>query len=52
LFTYVSGVKKFHIPVLDPLIVKEIRAVDGQIDMAGLDIKVEGIKKAILENIR
>jgi hypothetical protein len=45
-------VKKFHIPVLDPLIVKEIRAVDGQLDMAGLDIKVEGIKKANLESIR
>jgi hypothetical protein len=44
--------KKFHIPVLDPLIVKEIRAVDNQIDMAGLDIKVEGIKNASVESIR
>jgi hypothetical protein len=44
--------KKFHIPVLDPLIVKEIRAVDGQIDMAALDVKVEGIKNASLESIR
>jgi hypothetical protein len=32
--------------------VKEIRAVDGQLDMVGLDIKVEGIRNAILENIR
>jgi hypothetical protein len=34
------------------LVVKEIRAVDGQIDMAGLDIKVEGIKNAKVESIR
>jgi hypothetical protein len=52
LFTCVSGLKKFHIPVLDPLIVKEIRAVDGQIDMAAKDVRVEGIKNAIVENIR
>jgi hypothetical protein len=49
---YVSGIKKFQIPVLDPLIVKEIRAVDGQLDMVGQDIKVEGIRNAILESIR
>jgi hypothetical protein len=49
---YVSGLKKFHIPVLDPLIIKEIRAVDGQLDMTGLDIKAEGIRDIILESIR
>jgi hypothetical protein len=49
---YISGLKKFHIPVLDPLIVKEIRAVDGQLDMAALEVKVEGIKSANLQSIR
>jgi hypothetical protein len=49
---HVSGLRKLHIPVLDPLIVKEIRAVDEQLEMAGLDVKVEGIRNAILENIR
>ncbi|PNF31886.1 hypothetical protein B7P43_G07896 [Cryptotermes secundus] len=48
----VNGLKKFQIPVLDPLIVEEIRAVDGQIDMAGLNVRVEGIRNAILESIR
>jgi hypothetical protein len=45
-------VKKLQIPVLDPLIVKEIRAVDGQIEMAALDVRVEGIKNASLNTIR
>jgi hypothetical protein len=49
---YVSGLKKFQIPVLDPLTINEIRAVDTQLDMTGLDVKVEGIRNAILESIR
>jgi hypothetical protein len=43
---------KHKIPALDPLFVKEIRVVDGQLDMAGLDIKVQGIKDIVLEDIR
>jgi hypothetical protein len=34
------------------LVVKEIRAVDGQLDMAAMDVKVEGIKNAHLDSIR
>jgi hypothetical protein len=49
---YISGDRKYHIPPLDPLTVKEIRTVDGQLDMAALNIKAEGIKDIILEDIR
>jgi hypothetical protein len=49
---YISGEKKYHIPPLDPLTIKEIRVVDGNLNMAGLDIKVEGINNITLESIR
>lgn len=49
--TLVKGDRKYNIPVLDPLLIKEISAVDGNLDLAGSDINIVGIKDAVLENI-
>jgi hypothetical protein len=48
----VAGLKQYHIPVLDPLYVTEVRAVDGDLDMAAKNVKVEGIRNIIIKNVR
>ena len=49
---HIAGLKKYHVPVLDPLTITEVRAKDGDLDMVGRDIKVEGIRNILLKNVR
>jgi hypothetical protein len=48
----IAGSKKYHIPVLDPLHVTEVRATDLGLDMVGRDIKAAGIRDIVLKDIR
>ena len=47
-----AGLKKYHIPVLDPLQVLEVKANDAGLEMVGRDIKVEGIRNIVLKNFK
>jgi hypothetical protein len=47
-----AGLKKYHIPVLDPLQVTEVRATDAGLDMVGRDIIVEGIRNVVLKDVQ
>jgi hypothetical protein len=48
----VPGLKEYHIPVLDPLYVAEVRALDTGLDMAAKNVTVEGMRNIVLQNIR
>jgi hypothetical protein len=47
-----AGIKKYHIPVLDPLQVTEVRASDAGLDMVGRDIKAEGLRNIMLKDVK
>jgi hypothetical protein len=47
-----AGLKKYHIPVLDPLQVPEVKANDMGLDMVGRDIIAKGMRNIILKNIK
>ncbi|GFG36384.1 hypothetical protein Cfor_06103 [Coptotermes formosanus] len=46
------SLKEYHIPVLDPLYVAEVRALDTGLDMAAKNVTVEGMRNIVLQNIR
>jgi len=47
-----AGLKKYNIPVLDPLQVTEVKAADAGLEMTGRDIVVEGLKNIVLKYIK
>jgi len=47
-----AGLKKYNIPVLDPLLVTEVKASDAGLDMVGRDIILKGLKDIVLKNIK
>ena len=47
-----AGLKKYHIPVLDPLQVTEVKASDAGLDMVGRDIIVKGLKNVVLKDAK
>ena len=48
----VAGLKQYHIPVLDPLYVTEVRTIDGDLDMAAQNVTVEGMRNIIIKSVR
>jgi hypothetical protein len=48
----VAGSKKYHVPVFDPLEVKEVRSTDLGLEMVGQDIRVVGFRNVVLKDIR
>jgi hypothetical protein len=47
-----AGLKKYRIPVLDPLHLQEMRANLGGLDMHGWDIVATGMKNVVLKYIK
>nr|UES72773.1 ssp1 protein [Reticulitermes aculabialis] len=48
----IDGLKQYHIPVLDPLYVTEVRTVDGDLDMGAQNVTAEGIRNIIIKSVR